>query len=185
MKDFELVHAVNRLIVFFNVAKGPGPATIAAWTPRVAAIPSDAIEFIVTRICEDCDSVPRNIPRIFREYYRQWQAMNPRPEKAVQGCASCEGGILFLERTRPDGSIETGSCFCARCTPGDPGRVGKGFLSELEALGWRSAKLTATERGRAKAQEVREQHARALKQWKKPDPRRADSYEEEVESCRS
>ena len=89
---------------------------------------------------------------------------------------------MFLERTRPDGSIETGSCLCASCCPGDPGRVGKSFLSEMENLGWRSVKITSTERGRAKAAEVRAQHARALKQWKKPDPRRTDNYEEEVES---
>ena len=182
MKDHELIHAVNRLIVFFNASKAPGLAVIDAWAPKVAAIDSEAIEFIVTRICEDCDTIPRNIPRAFREYYRQWQAMNPRAEKTVRGCQACEGGVLFLERTRPDGSVETGATFCAACTPGDPGRPGKAYLAEMEALGWRSAKITVTERGRAKAAEVRERLARARKQWDRPDPRRADHCEEEIES---
>ena len=102
-------------------------------------------------------------------------------KKATLGCAACEGGVLFLERVRPDGSIETGSCFCAACTPGDPVRVGKAYLSEMENKGWRSAKVAVTDRGRAKAQEIRARLARARRQWAKPDPERKDVYGEAEE----
>lgn len=184
MRDHELLHAVNQLAVFFNVTKAPGLAVINAWAPKVAFIPAEAIEFILGRIQDEHDSFPRNIPKIFRQFYREWLAANPQPERQVRGCANCEGGILFLERVRPDGNIETGSCFCATCTPGDPGRPGKGYLAEMENLGWRSAKITCTEKGRAKAAEVRAQLARAKKQWDRPDPRRADYYEQNEEDSR-
>lgn len=182
MRDDQLLHAVNRLAVFFNVTKAPGMAVINAWAPKVAFIPAEALEFILGRIQDENDSFPRNTPKVFRQFYREWLAAHPQPERQVQGCASCEWGILFLHRTRPDGSIETGACFCASCTPGDPGRVGKAYLAEMENLGWRSAKISATERGRFKAAEVRAQLARVRKQWDRPGPRRSDYYEEEIES---
>lgn len=181
MRDFELLHAINKLATFYNVTKAPGMAVINAWLPKVEMIPAEAVDFILGRIQDEHDSFPRNIPKTFRQFYREWLAANPQPERQVRGCQACEGGVLFLERTRPDGSVETGSTFCAACTPGDPGRVGKAYLAEMEALGWRSVKITVTEQGRAKAQEVRERLARARRQWAKPDPERKDIYGEAEE----
>lgn len=182
MRLDEFIHSVNKVGVYFNLSKDIPQAAKASWYERGKHINPAALPFIEKTVCEESDRFPSNLSRAYRQAFERWLKEHPQPQQAIQGCAACEGGILFLERVRPDGSIETGSCLCASCCPGDPGRVGKAYLPEMENLGWRSVKITATERGRAKAQEVREQHARALKQWKKPDPRRADHYEEEVES---
>ena len=182
MKEHEILHAVNQLATFFNASKAPGPAVIDSWAPKLATIPSEAIGFILNKIQDECDSIPRNLPKAFRDLYRQWRASNPQKETEREGCQDCENGRLFLERVRQDGTVETGSCFCAACTPGDPGRVGKAYLSDMEARGWRSTKARTIGPGFGDVTELRGRLSRARKQWDRPDAERRDYYEENQEA---
>lgn len=179
MRLDEFIHSVNKVGVYFNLSKDIPQAAKASWFERVKHINPAALPFIEKAVCDEHDRFPANLPRAYRQAFEKWSKEHPQPEKAVRGCANCEGGILFLERVRPDGSIETGSCLCASCCPGDPGRIGKAFLAEMENLGWRSAKLAATDKGKAKAAGVRERLFRARREWARPDPRRTDYFEQE------
>ena len=183
MKEHEILHAVNQLATFFNATKAPGPAVIDYWAPKLAMIPTEALGFILNKIQDECDTIPRNLPKAFRDLYRQWRASNPQKEVKLEGCPDCESGMLFLERVRQDGTIETGATLCANCHQGVPaGNTGKAFLSDMEARGWRSTKAKTIGPGFGDIAELRGRLSRARKQWNRPDPERKDYYEEDREA---
>jgi hypothetical protein len=183
VKEHEILHAVNQLATFFNATKSPGPAVIDSWAPKLAMIPTEAISFVLNKIQDECDSIPRNLPKAFRDYYRQWRAANPQKETRLEGCPDCESGTLFLERVREDGAIETGTTLCAKCYQGvSAGNIGKAYLSDMETRGWRSTKAKTIGPGFFDITELRGKLSRARKQWDRPDPERRDYYEEAEEA---
>ena len=125
-------HAVNQIAAFLGAKEVPGH-TKAAWFEKVHTIPDEAVGYIVARITDDADSMPRNLPKAFNEKYRAWQAEHP--EKFVpivqMGCRDCEAGILWLERKAKDGRTETGAIYCA-CFVGTVGYLGRSTLLAMQ-----------------------------------------------------
>lgn len=166
-------HAVNQIAAFLGSKEVP-PHTKAAWYEKVQFIPEDAVEFIVAKITDEVDAMPRNLPKVFKEKFRAWQMENPdKVAKVVErGCADCEAGILHLDR---DG--QSGSIFC-QCYSGNPGYVGRSSLARMMEQGWKSTKAAKMGPGFVPKAELRDQLSRARKDEKNPHPERYDDYED-------
>ena len=178
MTEQTFFHAVNRISQFLGGMKEVPMHTKTAWLAKVQAIPDEAIDFIVGRITDESDSMPKNLPKVFREKFLLWLHENPdkAARKEQNGCRDCEGGILFLER-ESDG--KTACVFC-RCYSGLTGVIGRASLYEMQTKGWRSTK--ADKLGPASRCAVDKTHrhlAGAAEAEKHPDRLRADLYGED------
>lgn len=183
MTDQEFTAAAVSIADFLG-ATPPNPSRLCAWMPKVRHIPSEAVRFIVHRITDEADSMPRNLPKAFREKFDAWLKANPNKaakEAEQSGCQDCEHGVLFLERITERGDIETAVVFCS-CYSGNPGAVGRASLRDMEFRGWRSAKRNQidlyadNQAGPAMVAGYMEGAKRAER---RPDPRRNDGYEDE------
>ena len=179
MTEGVFFHAVNRISQYLGGTRDVPMHTKLAWLGKVQGIPDEAAEFIVGRITDEVDAIPRNMPKAFREKFMLWLRENPDrvATEGQNGCSACEGGILFLERDGQNGRKETASVFC-RCYRGSTGKVGRASLYDMQAKGWRSTKRDRI--GPASQAAVDKAHGHmdgARTAEKDPDPARYDGYE--------
>lgn len=174
MNAENFTHAVNEIAAFLGSKEVP-PHTKAAWFQKVQNIPDEALPYIVAKITDEVDAMPRNLPKVFKEKFRAWQMENPGKVAVVeqQGCRDCESGVLFLER---DG--QTACIFC-QCYQGNAGYVGRSTLAYMERQGWRSTKAKTIGPGCANKSDIAAQMNRARQDDSHPDPARYDSYEDQ------
>ena len=174
MRDDSFAHAVNEIAAFLGSREVP-PHTKAAWFEKVQHIPDEALPFIVSKITDDVDAMPRNLPKIFKEKFRAWQMEHPEKVAAEseQGCADCESGVLHLER---DGV--TAAIFC-QCYSGNAGYVGRTTLAYMQRQGWRSTKADKLGPDYVDKSALRAQMAQARRDDRHPDPARYDGYEDQ------
>lgn len=173
MRDEAFAHAVNEIVAFLGSKEVP-LHTKAAWAEKVRHIPDEALSYIVGKITDECDNMPRNLPKVFKEKFRIWQMEHPEKTVAVEeaGCADCESGILFLER---DG--QAAAVFC-QCYSGNAGAVGRTTLAYMQTQGWRSTKADKLGPEYAEKAHLRAQMAQARHDERHPDPARYDGYED-------
>jgi hypothetical protein len=178
MREENFAHAVNQIAAFLGSREAPAHTKVA-WFEKVQNIPEEALPFIVEKLTDECDTMPRNLPKAFREKFRAWQMENPGKVASVdeKGCRDCEAGILFLER---DG--RTAVIFC-HCLQGSAGYVGRVSLAQMEAQGWRSTKGKTLGADFKNAPGVRDQVARARAQYARPDNDRRGYYGEAEEDA--
>ena len=140
MRDENFMHAVNEIAAFLGSKEIPAH-TKAAWFQKVENIPDEAIPYIVAKITDEADAMPRNLPKAFNEKYRAWQMEHPEKFTHVEqrGCRDCESGILWLERKGDNGRIETGAIYCT-CFVGSVGYLGRSSLAAMQQRGWLSKK---------------------------------------------
>lgn len=179
MRDDSFAHAVNEIAAFLGSKEVP-PHTKAAWFDKVQNIPEEALPYIVAKITDEVDAMPRNLPKVFKEKFRAWQMENPGKCVVVeqQGCKDCEGGVLFLERADERGQVHTGCIFC-QCYQGNAGYLGRSTLSYMERQGWRSTKAKTIGHGCANKSDIAAQMNRARQDDRHPDPARYDGYEDQ------
>ena len=179
MRDENFMHAVNEICAFLGSKEIPAH-TKAAWFQKVESIPDEAIPYIVAKITDEVDAMPRNLPKVFKEKFRAWQMENPGKVAVVeqQGCRDCESGILFLERTDERGQIHTGTIFC-QCYQGSTGYLGRSTLAYMERQGWRSTKAKTIGPGCANKSDIAAQLNQARQDERRPDPARYDGYEDQ------
>lgn len=174
MTEQTFYHAVNQITEFLG-AKDVPLHVKKAWTEKIKHIPDECVPYIVAKITDESDSMPRNLPKVFRERFLQWQSENPKKmAQEHRGCQDCEAGILFLERYGV-----TAAVFCV-CNPATSGRVGRASLYEMQTKGWRNTK--ADKIGPASQCAVDKTHrhlAGAAEAEKHPDRLRADLYGED------
>lgn len=82
------------------------------WYTLCQDIPHSALLFIQLKIFTDRDSMPRNMPKYVKMYYRDWLYTNPdkliKAKDYKSDCHHCKGeGLLFY--------IESGYRYVARC----------------------------------------------------------------------
>ena len=173
MTEQELTQASNQIAEFLG-SPAPTATKIFAWMPKVERIPSEAIPYIVEKITDELDRMPPNLPKVFREKFRMWQAENPEKNAQIvqKGCPDCEMGILFLERDK-----QTAAIFC-QCYDGDTGAVGRTSLGWMERNGWRSTKADKLGPDHGDRAAIRSQLSQARKDDRNPDPERYDDYED-------
>ena len=175
MTEQTFYHAVNKITEFLG-AKDVPLHVKAAWIEKIKHIPDECAPYIVAKITDESDAMPRNLPKVFRERFLQWQSENPKKmTQERSGCQDCEDGVLFLEREGV-----TATVFCS-CHQGSSGKMGRASLRDMEARGWRSTKAKTIGPGFNGTAGVRTQVANARKQWDRPDPERRDYYEEAEE----
>ena len=133
-------HAVNQIAAFLGAKDVPGH-TKGAWFEKVQSIPNEIVPYIVAKITDEADAMPRNLPKAFLERYRSFQAEFPEKfvSKVQKGCRDCDAGILWLERRDEKGRIETGVTYCA-CFDGNVGKLGRSTLAAMQSRGWSSQK---------------------------------------------
>lgn len=173
MTESEFSQAANDIATFLG-APAPTATKIFAWMPKVERIPSEALPYIVAKITDEVDAMPRNLPKVFKEKFRAWQMENPGKVAVIeqQGCRDCERGVLFLAR---DG--QTACIFC-QCYHGNAGYVGRSTLAYMERQGWRSTKAKTIGPGCGNNADIAAQISRARRDERNPDPERHDDYED-------
>ena len=176
MREEAFAHAVNEIAAFLGSKEVP-PHTKSAWFDKVQNIPDEALPYIIAKITDDVDSMPRNLPKVFKEKFRAWQMENPNKCAAVvqQGCQDCELGILFLERTDERGGVHTGTIFC-QCYSGNAGYVGRSTLAYMERQGWRSTKADKLGPEYGDKAAIKAQMVQAIQADANPDYQRKDLY---------
>lgn len=173
MRDDSFAHAVNEITAFLGSKEVP-PHTKAAWFDKVQNIPEEALPYIVAKITDEVDAMPRNLPKVFKEKFRAWQMEHPEKVARVvePGCADCESGVLYLEK---DG--QTAAIFC-QCYSGDSGYVGRTTLAYMQRQGWRSTKADKLGPEYGDKAALRAQMAQARRDERRPDQDRYDGYED-------
>lgn len=179
MRDDSFAHAVNEIAAFLGSKEVP-PHTKAAWFDKVQNIPEEALPYIVAKITDEVDAMPRNLPKVFKEKFRAWQMENPGKVAVVeqQGCQDCESGVLFLERTDERGGVHTGTIFC-QCYQGSAGYLGRSTLAYMERQGWRSTKADKLGPEYGDKAAIKAQMVQARQDERRPDPARYDGYEDQ------
>lgn len=179
MTESEFSQAANDIATFLG-APAPTATKIFAWMPKVERIPSEALPYIVAKITDEVDAMPRNLPKVFKEKFRAWQMENPGKVAVIeqQGCRDCESGVLFLERTDERGDVHTGCIFC-QCYQGSAGYLGRSTLAYMERQGWRSTKAKTIGPGCGNKADIAAQLSRARQDERRPDPARYDGYEDQ------
>ena len=172
LKEFS--NALNEIGKYLGTPTAPSADVVAAWFERVERIPSEAVPFITRRITDEAERMPKNPPKIFREFYGQWMAARPRQNTPAQEhfCGQCYDGILWLRR----GDV-TAAIFCA-CYRGNPGQVGKATLSAMQDQGWTLIDLTGHGTPAMRETMTNQLH-NARMDYSHPDYRRADHYDYE------
>lgn len=172
MRDDNFAHAVNEIAAFLGSKEVP-PHTKAAWFDKVQNIPDEALAYIVAKITDEVDNMPRNLPKVFKEKFRAWQMENPNKCAAVveQGCRDCESGVLFLEREGV-----TAAVFC-QCYTGSAGYLGRSTLAYMERQGWVSTKSKTIGPGVGDKAGLQTQISQARRDDRYPDSARYDGYE--------
>ena len=174
MKEEAFAHAVNEIAAFLGSKEVPAH-TKSAWFDKVQNIPDEALPFIVAKITDEVDAMPRNLPKVFKEKFRAWQMEHPEKVARVvePGCADCESGVLYLEK---DG--QTAAIFC-QCYSGDSGYVGRTTLAYMQRNGWRSTKSDKLGPDYVEKSALKSQMARARHDERNPDQERYDGYEDQ------
>jgi hypothetical protein len=177
MREENFIHAVNELAAFLGSREIPAH-TKMAWLEKVRNIPDEALRDIVSKIQDECDSMPRNLPKVMREKWRVWQMEHP--EKCVEvkelGCPDCEGGVLFLTRDGVPGVV-----FC-QCYTGNVGNVGRSTLAYMRRQGWESTKVVAQGTSSDIKAKVAGYINGARKAEQDPDEGRYDGYEDRYDA---
>ena len=114
MNKIEFSSFVETLTTFFG-AKAPGMKAVDLWFDMVQNIPAEALPWIETKICQDQETIPRNLPKAIRELFEAWLQAHPekRARKESVDCPDCEGGWLCL--TRPVRGYKVPPTFSAPC----------------------------------------------------------------------
>lgn len=148
---------------------------LAAWFERVERIPSEAVPYIVRRITDDAERMPKNPPKLFRALHLEWQAAHATPAAPVRqpGCRDCYDGLIWLEKP---GTAETAVVICP-CYRGHPGGVPRASLAVMECQGWKKRDLTGY--GTAnRHDQLAGQIGHAWMEYADPDHRRVDHYDD-------
>lgn len=174
MTDVEFVEAVNQIRGFLGYPGTLQPHVLAAMHCKVQGIPSEAVPYIVRRITDEAESLPRNLPKLFREMHCRWLTENPQRAASTQEhfCGQCYDGILWLRR-----GDATAAIFCA-CYRGNPGQVGRSTLATMRDQGWSLIDLTGHGTP-AMREALAGQIQNARMHYDDPDPLRVDDYEDQ------
>jgi hypothetical protein len=95
----------------------PDEAVINIWYDKLYYIPDEATGWIVNQI-QELDTLPRNLPKFFRQYWRAWKSEHPEKmtgeKEPCNDC--CDEGYFIISKVLPDHTIPTQMMvFCKKC----------------------------------------------------------------------
>jgi hypothetical protein len=126
----ELQEFVSQVGNFYGYSKIVDMERLNAWYAEVKNLPSEPLPHIMSRIYTEKDTMPRNMPKIIKEYFSEWLASNPEKmfkNRETTNCEECGGkGFIWCRRpafvdgrpfTGPGGDriFETITFRCERC----------------------------------------------------------------------
>lgn len=118
MTEMDFTRYIEELFAYYN-ARIPGRRTLDLWHEMTQFVPAEAMPWILRRVWETNESMPRNVPREIRELWQAWLQAHPEkraPDRTQYSCPDCESGWLVLEKQLPQYSIPISySAPCARC----------------------------------------------------------------------
>jgi len=117
MTPIEL-HEFTKTACSYYERKMPNDMTLDLWQQRVGNIPSEPLAWIQTRIFEQFEAFPKNLPSVIWELYNAWLDANPekRAHKESVDCPDCESGWLILEKDQdPYRTPISATAPCGRC----------------------------------------------------------------------
>ncbi|NPV03844.1 MAG: hypothetical protein HPY67_03835 [Syntrophaceae bacterium] len=108
-------HEMIKTVSAYYERKIPSDRTLDLWFERIRGIPGESIGWIQTRIFEQFEAFPKNLPSVIWELYNAWLDAHPekRARKESVDCPDCEGGLLCL--TRPVRGYRVPPTFSAPC----------------------------------------------------------------------
>jgi DNA-directed RNA polymerase subunit M/transcription elongation factor TFIIS len=118
MNAFEIDKVIGRLFTHFRM-KHPGRDTIEMWLDDIGFIPDEAAEWIVRKICNEAENIPRNIVKAFKDLWQVYKSENP--DKVFKAdavfCAACGGRGLLWFTAQEEGMPyrSTVVCRCGHC----------------------------------------------------------------------
>lgn len=117
--DFsELNEKMGRVFSHFRM-KHPGQDTILAWLPDLEHIPDEAGKWITRKICNEADSMPRNIVKAFKDLWGAYKSENPDKIKRreTEFCTVCgDSGLIWFRyhvgghRSPHESCVRCGHC---------------------------------------------------------------------------
>ncbi len=99
MEFEELREKISRLFRHFRT-KYPDSDTIGLWWEELNHIPNEAGEWIIRRICLECDAIPRNVVKAIKDLWRAYLAEHPEKsaKQETEFCEVCCGrGLLWFQ----------------------------------------------------------------------------------------
>jgi len=112
-----LTKIINGLYLYYRFDKSPEPEQIKAMFSQVSFIPDVAGDWISSKIKDDKDNLPRNIGKVFKEYWAEYQHAHPQKTlKPVQTkCEECHGiGLIWYLFQKNDREYES-FILCDKC----------------------------------------------------------------------
>ncbi|OPZ24004.1 MAG: hypothetical protein BWZ01_03001 [Deltaproteobacteria bacterium ADurb.BinA179] len=111
-------HEMIKTVSAYYERKIPSDRTLDLWFERIRGIPGESIGWIQTRIFEQFEAFPKNLPSVIWELYNAW--LDAYPEKAAPretvDCPDCESGWLILEKDQdPYRTPISATAPCGRC----------------------------------------------------------------------
>ncbi len=118
MNEMDFTRYIEELFAYYN-ARIPGRRTLDLWHEMTQFVPAEAMPWILRRVWETNESMPRNVPREIRELWQAWLQAHPEKRdrrEAERDCPDCEGGWLSLYKPVEGYRVPpTFSAPCGRC----------------------------------------------------------------------
>jgi len=112
-----LTKIINGLYLYYRFDKSPEPEQIKAMFSQVSFIPDVAGDWISSKIKDDKDNLSRNIGKVFKEYWAEYQHAHPQKTlKPVQTkCEECGGiGLIWYVFLKNDREYQA-FVLCSEC----------------------------------------------------------------------
>jgi len=142
MNEMDFTRYIEELFAYYN-ARIPGRRTLDLWHEMTQFVPAEAMPWILRRVWETNESMPRNVPREIRELWQAWLQAHPEKRdrrEAERDCPDCEGGWLSLYK--PVEGYKIPLSFSAPCGRCKQVRAGKYILlAEAIAQGYKRQNL--------------------------------------------
>ena len=117
MELFEFTKLLKELTDYYERAKEPKHATVDLWFAKVKNIPSEPIDWIISKIEADNESFPRNLPGAVWGAFREWMQSNPDKvarSRKYHDCPDCSEGLIWA-RQEKNGRRYAYVFRCAHC----------------------------------------------------------------------
>ena len=115
MDKFQFSSAIKELCDYYE-RKEPKAGTQELWFDRVKSIPHEAMKWIITKITQENDTFPHNLPGVLAALFFQWRESNPRKLYHEHiDCPDCDDGIITAWKISNNNRPYSYLFRCGRC----------------------------------------------------------------------
>ena len=116
MLRFDFERLITELCDYYE-RKEPKLGTVDLWFEKVKSIPSEAMPWIIKKICHENERFPNNLPGMLAALFFSWRESNPDKvaSQARFYCPDCEDGTIQTWKIGANGRCYSYLFRCARC----------------------------------------------------------------------